>query len=221
MSLTTSAACCNPTTPFKSVSFRRHPLLVVNAIEALQTTFEGQIEVPRVQGTPHSVRRNSHFLLPPPAPTSSFLAHNLCSDVTRPPTRKMRSFFLDRAAELKRRFQSHHTMQLHNDTSLQSWVGGRSFQMNARKRLCSKMAKDTKFCARDTTTLPPSKTLKLVILTPLRSVPHHNLCSDVTRPPTRKMRSFFLDRAAELKRRIPSHLITQQSIRQLSGTGHF
>ena len=54
MSLTTSAACCNPT-PFKSVSFRRHPLVVVNAIEALQTTFEGQIEVPRVQGSPYSV----------------------------------------------------------------------------------------------------------------------------------------------------------------------
>ena len=83
-------------------------------------------------------------------------------------------------------------MQLHNDTYLQSWVGGRSFKTHAHNRLCSKMAKDTKFARVLKMTLPPSKELKLVILTPLRSVPHHNLCSDVTRPPTRKMRPFFL-----------------------------
>ena len=53
-------------------------------------------------------------------------------------------------------------------------------------QLVSKLARVLK------ATLPPTKARKLVILTPLRSVPHHNLCSDVTRPPTRKMRPFFL-----------------------------
>ena len=75
--------------------------------------------------------------------------------------------------------------------------------MHAHNRLWFKMAKDTTFARVLKATLPPTKARKLVILTPLRSVPHHNLCSDVTRPPTRKMKPLFLDRAAELKRRFP------------------
>ena len=113
----------------------------------------------------------------------------------------MRPFFLDRAAELKRRFQSH-SSQL-NDTSLQSWVGGRSFQNARAQSPLFQNGKGYKFARVLEMTLPPSKALKLVVLAPLRSVPHHNLCSDVTRPPTREMISFFLDRAAELKRRFP------------------
>ena len=166
--------------------------------------------------TPSSCSRQS-FLMNSASPFCR--CHNLCSDVTRPPTRKMRPLFLDRAAELKRRFQSH-SIQLY-DTSLQSWVGGWSFKMHAHNRLCSKMAKDTKFARVLKATLPLTKARKLVILTPLRSVPHHNLCSDVTRPPTRKMRPLFLDRAAELNRRFQSHLITQQATKLSSGTGQF
>ena len=126
--------------------------------------------------------------------------------------------FLDWAAELKRRFQSH-SSQLY-DTSLQSWVGGRSFKMHAHNRLCSKMAKDTKICTRVKDD-PPS----------LRSTqacdPHTaTLCSspqplqwcDPAHPPERWDLS-FLDRAAELKRRFQSHLITQQSTKQLEWDG--
>ena len=46
---------------------------------------------------------------------------------------------------------------------------------HAHKRLCPKMAKDTKFARVLKTTLPPTKARKLVILTPLRSVPHQLL----------------------------------------------
>ena len=59
--------------------------------------------------------------------------------------------------------------------------------MHAYNRLCSKMAKDIKRArVLKTTTLPPTKARKLVILTPLRSVPHQNLCSDETLPPTQR-----------------------------------
>ena len=132
----------------------------------------------------------------------SFNKHNLCSDETRPPTRKMRPLFFDRAAELKRRFPIAPKVNCTTLLYRAGWVGGLS-KVHAHKRLCSKMAKDTKFARVLKATLPPTKQCKLVILTPLRSVPHHNLCSDETRPPTRKMRPLFLDRAAELKRRFP------------------
>ena len=38
--LSTSAECCNPTAPSKSVTFRKHQLTIVSAIEPLQATFK-------------------------------------------------------------------------------------------------------------------------------------------------------------------------------------
>ena len=55
------------------------------------------------------------------------------------------------------------------------------------------MAKDTKYArVLKTTTLPPTKARKVVMLTPLRSVLQHNLCCGETRPPTLTMRQLFL-----------------------------
>ena len=56
--LSKSAECCNPTSPFKTQSFRRHPRVVVVAIENLQRAFKGEIGVPHPQHSPSPVRRN-------------------------------------------------------------------------------------------------------------------------------------------------------------------
>ena len=103
--------------------------------------------------------------------------HNLCSDVTRPPTRKMRPFLLDRAAELKRRFQSHTKSTVrHFFTELGGWEVfskcTRTIAFVPKWQRIQKIARVLKM------TLPPSKALKLVILTPLRSVPHENMFRD-------------------------------------------
>ena len=76
----------------------------------------------------------------------------------------------ENAAELKRHFQLH-SSQLY-DTSLQSWVGGRSFKGHSYNSPCSKMAMDITFARVLRTTLPPTRQCKVVKLTPLRSVPH-------------------------------------------------
>ena len=78
----------------------------------------------------------------------------------------------ENAAELKRHFQLH-SSQLY-DTSLQSWVGGRSFKGHSYNSPCSKMAMDITFARVLRTTLPPTRQCKVVKLTPLRSVPHQN-----------------------------------------------
>ena len=53
-----SAECCNPTSPFKTQSCRRHPRVVVDAIENLQSAFKGEIGVPHPPRSPSRVRRN-------------------------------------------------------------------------------------------------------------------------------------------------------------------
>ena len=63
--------------------------------------------------------------------------------------------------------------------------------MHAHNILCSKMAKDNNFARVLKTTLPPTIARKLVTVTPLRSVPYHNLCGEVTRPPSQTMRQLF------------------------------
>ena len=104
--LTASAECCNPTTPFKSVSSRRHPLIVVNVIGALLTTFKRKIDVLRMQSSPNRVWRKFpthissssaacrvhhpaskeifHFSLSPAAPRSSTLSHETTVQSTAP-----------------------------------------------------------------------------------------------------------------------------------------
>ena len=53
-----SAECCNPTSPFKTQSCRRHPRVVVDAIENLQRALKGEIGVPHPPRSPCRVRRN-------------------------------------------------------------------------------------------------------------------------------------------------------------------
>ena len=56
--LSKSAECCNPTSPFKTQPFRRHPRVFVDAIDNLQRAFKGEIGVPHPQCSPSRVRRN-------------------------------------------------------------------------------------------------------------------------------------------------------------------
>ena len=92
----------------------------------------------------------------------------------------------------------------------------------AQDRSCTKMVTNANVCTHGY--IPPSlppKQCKLVNLTPLRSVRHHNPCSDDTCPPTQKMITRFVI-AAELKHRFHSHPIDQQSIQVFtSRTSHF
>ena len=89
--------------------------------------------------------------------------------------------------------------------SIQRWVGGRSSKLRAES-LLTKMATARLY----TLTLPPTETCQIVQFTPLRSVYHHNLCSEA--PPARPgdWMPLFLIKAAELKR-FRSHPLTQQS----------
>ena len=64
-------------------------------------------------------------------------------------------------------------------------LGGREVFKIARRIVLTKMATSTRF-ARKTTSLPPTKHRRFVTFTPLRSVPHHKLCSG-TRPPAHTM----------------------------------
>ena len=93
---------------------------------------------------------------------------------TRPPSRTMWQLFECCWVEAPLPIAPKSTV--HDTLPSQSWVGGRSFKEHAHNHLCSKMAKDNNFARVLKTTLPPTIARKLVTLTPLRSVPYHNLC---------------------------------------------
>ena len=93
----------------------------------------------------------------------------------RPPAQVTGCPFLIKAAELKR-FRSH-PLRMYT-LSIQRWVGGRSSKLRAES-LLTKMATARLY----TLTLPPTGTCQIVQFTPLRSVYHHNLCSEA--PPAR------------------------------------
>ena len=80
-----SAECCNPTSPFKTQSCRRHPRVVVDAIENLQRAFKGEIGVPHPQRSPSLASEEIyHFSLPPTTPTSSILWRKTTFQITAP-----------------------------------------------------------------------------------------------------------------------------------------
>ena len=125
-------------------------------------------------------------------PLRSVYHHNLCSEAPRPPAQVTGCPFLIKAAELKR-FRTH-SLRMYT-LSIQRWVGGRSSKLRAES-LLTKMATARLY----TLTLPPTETCQIVQFTPLRSVYHHNLCSEAPRPPAQVTGCPFLIKAAELKR---------------------
>ena len=137
----------------------------------------------------------------------ALLKHNLCSETpARPPGWKELPFLLKRLSwSASDRTHSQWKRWLHNA----GWVGG-LLKLRA-ELLLAKMA-TVDLHARP---LPPHPPIhcSIVHFTPLRSVHHHNLCSETTaRPPGWKELPFFV-KAAELKR-FRSHPLAQQSPRR-------
>ena len=114
-----------------------------------------------------------------------------------------------KAAELKR-FQLH-SRQSTRCLNNAGWEGGLSKLRTGS--FLTKMATRPDLHARPHPSHPP-KSCQFVTVTPLRSVPHHKLCSE-TLPPAHTMRWHFV-KAAELKR-FQLHLLVQLSPQRRAG----
>ena len=150
---------------------------------------------------------------PPP------LSHNLCNDVTRPPTRKIKPLFL--ITLLSWSAASNRTSRQLFTTLVYTKLGGREvFKTMRARRSCTKMATNLNICTHGNNP-PPTITVQDCeshTSTLCSSSQSLQWCDPPAHP---EDKTTLFDNAAELKRRFQSHLLAQQLTQVLtSRTSH-